>query len=144
MCGVQFFFQEAAAAGLHDFPNLQDAWHFWRESDGAATDTHPFGHLGTGAQDTLRYFLGGLRRTAEFTNIHTQPGLRQRVQALGGLLQDPQLAADAVAHLRIAMESCGDRLIQGLDDLELLTTTQQMEAGTGPRGRNESFCYEPP
>jgi hypothetical protein len=125
-CGIQLHFSEFQATGLTSCTNLQQAWSFWQE---AAPDkaiaagsqpppAHPFMHLDAAGHNTLMRYLGGLRNTAEYRNLHTRTVLIDRVAALATSLRNLSEAEAALAVLEVAMSSCEDRLISGLDHIE--------------------------
>jgi hypothetical protein len=128
--GIRLYFFDSEATSLTPFTNLQQAWDFWQheasDSSMAAGSqpptgdlpAHPFMHLDEDGQNTLMRYFGGLRGTAEYTSRATRPVLATRVTNLAESLRDLHAAEAALRVLEVAMSSCEDRHIIGLDQAE--------------------------
>jgi hypothetical protein len=141
--GVQLIHdvQENRATDGARFANLPAAMAFWRPlatpgARGAAPDGAPAPVVHGDPQQLLSFldFLGRLRGTADYQNVKSRPLLAQRIV---GLLD--QVAASeslaALCHERIgqALESCGDRVIWAMNQLELTVRVHQAQQGSTPK-----------
>ena len=142
--GVQVVFgagrEYDAQAG---FVDLAAARAFWQPlvADGAARGAPP-GPIVAEPHElhSLLLFLGRLQDTADFRNAHSRPLLAGRVL---GLLQRMQGAPEvaALCHERIgqALESCGDRVIWAMNQLELALRTHDAQSTAAPEAALRSL-----
>ena len=126
--GVQLSFSEPLTVARVGFRTLQEAQNFWRnlpteatatgtESDAPAREPLPVVAFAADEEHTLLAFLSRLTGTADYKNPHTRPLLHERALGLIAGLQGPGRGA-ALAALAVSMDTCGDRLIRGLDEAE--------------------------
>jgi hypothetical protein len=121
------------------FANLTAAMAFWRPL--ALTNTHtdfdgdtaPDLHADPQQLNSFLAFLERLIGTADYQNINSRPLLAQRVVGLTNQLATSESLA-ALCHERIgqALESCGDRVVWAMNQLELTVRVHQAQQGSAP------------
>jgi hypothetical protein len=134
---------EERAADPAPFSNLSEAMAFWRplaypsgsgvDSDG---DTAHTLHADPQQLTSFLEFLGRLRGTADYQNQNSRPLLAQRIVGLADQLAASESLA-ALCHERVgqALESCGDRVIWAMNQLELTVRVHQAQQGSAPEQR---------
>jgi hypothetical protein len=139
--GVQLIFnvhEEHPASGGR-FADLTAAMAFWRPLAGSGTptesdgDTAPDLHTDPQQLNSFLAFLERLIGTADYQNINSRPLLAQRVVGLTNQLATSESLA-ALCHERIgqALESCGDRVVWAMNQLELTVRVHQAQQGSAP------------
>jgi hypothetical protein len=130
--GMHILFGTAPAGQLDArFTQLSDALRFWQHAQRATTPidesqwqlTAPQRHL-------LTQFLARLCATTDYTNASVRPHLVARVyQLIVALDNDADLRAQALDCISQALESCNDRVILVMNQLELAVRVHQAEQG---------------
>jgi hypothetical protein len=140
--GVQLVYgvREERLSGDPQFADLLAAMAFWRPlAPSGAQNANPERstssdvHANPQQLTSFLDFLGRLRSTADFQNINSRPLLAQRIVGLTNQLTTSESLA-AVCHERIgqALESCGDRVIWAMNQLELTVRVHQATQGGAP------------
>jgi hypothetical protein len=140
--GVQLYndVEEEDAEEDVPFTSLCAALAFWRPlvgsgaQDANADDsTAPDVHADPQQLRSYLFFMGRLRGTADYQNIHSRPLLARRMVSLTRQLASSESLA-ALCHERIgqALESCGDRVIWAMNQLELTVRVHQAQQGSTP------------
>ena len=125
--GVQLFVSAPPRVEQPAFGTLTEAWQFWTPNSPAPSPNNVWAHLAPDEQAPLTFFLSRLRDTAEYRNPKTRPRLIQRVQNIAPIFSEKtEWTGHALYLLQTASESCGDRLIYGLDELELAWAIRQI------------------
>jgi hypothetical protein len=122
------------------FADLHAAMAFWRplatpeaQTAHAQSATELDVHANSQQLGFFLTFLWRLRSTADFENINSRPLLAQRVVELTDRLAASESLA-ALCHERIgqALESCGDRVIWAMNQLEIAVRVHQAQQGAAP------------
>jgi hypothetical protein len=140
--GVQLIHdvREERRANNAQFANLPAAMDFWRtlassEAQRAAPNNGTASNLNADPQQrgSFLLFLNRLRDTADYQNVSSRPLLAQRIVGLIDQLAASERLA-ALCHERIgqALESCGDRVIWAMNQLELAVHVHQAQQGSTP------------
>ena len=149
--------ERAAGAGVHvvfgagrehdaqaGFVDLAAARAFWQPlAAGHAGSVAPPGPIVAEPHElrSLLLFLGRLQDTADFRNAHSRPLLAGRVLELLHRMQgSPEVVA--LCHERIgeALESCGDRVIWAMNQLELALRTHDAQSAAAPEAPLRSLA----
>lgn len=124
------------------FADLPTARTFWLALVPEPDDTHENGHapaarsLEATPEQTGRLleFLGRLRETADYKNLHSRPLLAARVVNLMHHLDtSPEIAAMCHDRIGEALESCGDRVIWTMNQMELTLRVHAAQTGAAPQ-----------
>jgi hypothetical protein len=140
--GVQLSYSvvEDRTTGDRQFASLSAAMAFWRplarpgaQNANPKNDTAPDLHAEPVQLDSFLNFLDRLRDTADFKNTNSRPLLAKRIVGLTTQLAASESLA-AVCHERIgqALESCGDRVIWAMNQLELTVRVHQAQQAGAP------------
>jgi hypothetical protein len=143
--GVQLIHDvhEARSADDPQFTNLSNAMAFWRplaspaaRANTSGSETPPDLHASPQQLISFLAFLSRLRGTADFQNSKSRPLLAQRIVGLTDQLAASESLA-ALCHERIgqALESCGDRVIWAMNQIELAVRVHEAQQGTAPEQR---------
>jgi hypothetical protein len=140
--GVQLIHdvRENRSADSARFTDLPAAIGFWlplaapgaREAN-LNRASAPVVHGGPQQLDSFLDFLSRLRGTADYQNRQSRPLLAQRIVSLIDQVAASESLA-ALCHERIgqALESCGDRVIWAMNQLELTVRVHQAQQGSAP------------
>lgn len=81
-------------------------------------------------QETLQRYLGRARKTADYKHTAVRPALFERLRLMmQAACRDENFRDRALDLLEDAMQSCGDRVIQGLGQVELALALKQATSG---------------
>jgi hypothetical protein len=138
---------ERRQTGNGQFSNLCAAMAFWQALTPSGSRIANLGdetaqtlHADPGQLEAYLLFLGRLRRTADFQNISSRPLLAQRIVGLTEQVAASESLA-ALCHERIgqALESCSDRVIWAMNQLELTVRVHQAQQGRAPEQQLRSL-----
>jgi hypothetical protein len=136
VCGVR----EVRSPANPQFASLSGAMAFWRPLASSRPQTAipngdptPVLHADPRQLADFLSFLDRLRGTADYQNGRSRPLLARRIVGLIDELAASESLA-ALCHERVgqALESCGDRVIWALNQLELTVRVHQAQQGSAP------------
>jgi len=124
--GMQFHFGNIAAPVQRNFDSLNHALAFW----GGIVQRRdlPELNLQENSLEDMIHFLERLINTAEYQNAQTRNPLAIRVLNMASFLSENEdMKAKALGLIHQGLESCDDRVIATLDDVELLGKIHEAE-----------------
>jgi hypothetical protein len=125
--GIRFHFSQFASASTNEFYDLDAALEFWIETAQDETVSKPILNIEVHLQEVLR-FLERLTTTAEYQNKQARPLLARRVIDVFTLMANDSVIRDrAVDQIFRSLASCDDRIILGLQDIELMVLIDWIE-----------------
>jgi E3 ligase-like protein (putative virulence factor) len=118
----------AAAVPTQTFPNLDAALTFWVKSADEILTTPPITIAPGEDLDNVLRFLRRLTETAEYKNPKARPVLAMRViDALRQMAEDASIKDRAFEIIQEGLISCDDRIIDALEEIELMVLLHQIE-----------------
>ena len=128
--GMQFHFDNRTIwSGSDNFATIEEAIGFWSNltgSNGSAEDQSI--QIPGQCTSTFLEFISRLKETAEYKNIQTQKTLASRiVSVISKMHEDAEFKEVALDYMHTAITSCHDRIIKGLDEIELKALVMQAE-----------------
>ena len=117
--GMQFIFSHVPAPEAQEFLTLVDLRNFWRGILPGEEEI-PLPTLSPDDTATVLRFFSRVLNTAEYRNAAARPSLAKRVlDSLYEMYNDPSFCERCIEIMRDAEIACDDRIISGMDDLEL-------------------------
>ncbi|KAK1548475.1 hypothetical protein Q3G72_031900 [Acer saccharum] len=133
--GLQFYFGMAPAGrDISGFADLGQAATFW-QSQATPRIVPNFESWGLPAQDYnfLLQFLSRLRSTADYTNLQARKRLTERVcDLLQAMDESPELRRICSDCISDALQSCGDRVIWAMNQMETAVRVHQAQQNPDP------------
>ena len=128
--GMQFLFSNLTNWNASDnFATIEEAIGFWKNltvSNGPLQEQSI--QIPEECQSTFLQFISRLKETAEYKNIQTQKTLASRIiTVLSKMHENAEFKQEALDYMHTAITSCNDRIIKGLDEIELKALVMQAE-----------------
>ena len=119
--GMHFYFSHATSKPNHTFNTLAEAFTFWE------VVPKPEIELEDNDLTDVLDFLGRLTTTAEYQNLQSRPGLKERLkEAFNLMATDEEMKNLSIALITNGLSSCDDRIISALDEIELAVRIRQV------------------
>ena len=128
--GMQFHFDIRTNWNASDnFATIEEGIGFWKNltvSNGPLEEQSI--QIPEECQSTFLEFISRLKETAEYKNIQTQKTLASRIiTVLSKMHENAEFKQEALDYMYTAITSCNDRIIKGLDEIELKALVVQAE-----------------
>ena len=128
--GMQFQFSNLTNWNASDnFATIEEGIGFWKN---LTVSNGPFQEQSIQIPEQYRLaflqFISRLKETAEYKNIQTQKTLASRIiTVLSKMHENAEFKQEALDYMYTAITSCHDRIIKGLDEIELKALVMQAE-----------------
>jgi len=137
--GIRFIFDHAPAAIANNL-SLPHALNHWGIDQSQLISTQITGlvsenQISEHQTQNLSTYLVRLKNTADARNNNTRPLMQQRVNTLmQGIVEDYDGFREiALNTISVGLESCDDRVIHALNDIEVALATRQAERAENPK-----------
>ncbi len=131
--GMQFHTSQAASIPTKTFDHLDKALDFWIDTSKDSSLKRPCLNFTEHVKKDVITFLSRLiTETEEYKNLASRPLLAKRViSAFQCMQEDDGIQTRAIYIIHVGLDSCGDRIISALGEIELMIRIYELEKNGG-------------